>query len=263
MARRLAQFNGRGMRGLLVLLTVGTAALGWAPQAGATALTPGDVVVERDGSGGVEALTSSATPVYLNEFAPGGSLAATLALPTTTSGSNKPLVDSGTSTSDGQLTLSGNGECVLTVGYDAPLGLEKVSESGDKAYPRTVAIINKNGEINTTTALTNFANENNARSATSSECTQLWVGGNGTKTTGGVVYVAKPGEATGTQLAETDTNVRQVQVVDGQLYTSADPTKAPSVSIAKWGTGLPTTKGRRSPACPSKRPPKSPTGTAC
>ena len=191
-----------------------------------------------------EALTNASTPVYLNEFEPTGGLVTALALPTSASGSNKALLDSGTSTSDGQMTLSGNAECLLTVGYDAPAGIEKITESSDKTYPRTVAVINGKGEINTTTALTNFANENNARSATSSECKKLWVGGAGGKSTGGVVEAEVGASNERPQLDENDANVRQVEVVGGQLYASADPTKAPEVSIGKVGSGLPTTKGQ-------------------
>jgi|GEM_PF-1753011 len=223
----------------------------------ATPLTPGDVVVERDGNG-VSGLSNSAGPVFLNEFSPFGSLAAELALPTSKSGSNLPLLDSGTASSDGQLTLSGNGKCLLTTGYDAPLGLVKVTESPAKTYPRTVAVVNENGEINTTTGLTNFANENNARSATSSDCTKIWVGGGGTKTTGGVAYVSKPGETTGAQLSETVTNIRQVEAVDGQLYASADPTKGTGVNIATVGSGLPQAKTQTFTNLPFATAPEQP-----
>ena len=106
------------------------------------------------------------------------------------------MLDSGSATSDGVLTLSGNAQCVVMAGYDAPVGTEKITESNDKTDPRTVALVNEKGEINTTTALTNFANENNPRSATSSECTKIWVGGNGNKTTGGVNF-AKLGRNNG------------------------------------------------------------------
>jgi hypothetical protein len=235
-----SSLGGRSIRHLLVLSAVSATCLLGSSQALASSLTPGDVVVERDGSGGLEALTSSATPVYLNEFAPNGSPVTALALPTSASGSNKPLLDSGTAPSDGLLTLSGNGECLLTVGYDAVAGTEKVGETPDKTFPRTVAVINGSGAINTTTALTDFANANNARSATSSDCKKIWVGGNGNKGTGGVVE-AELGASIGVQLDESATNLRQVEVVDGQLYTSADPTKAPGISIAKVGSGLPST----------------------
>lgn len=228
---------GRG-RVTFALLASIAAALGGAAQASATSLTPGDVVVERDGNGS-GALSNAAGPVFLDEFSPGGLHVAELALPTSTNGMNKPLLDSGSATSDGLITLSGNGECVLMIGYDAPLGTEHVTESKD-SDPRVIAVVKENGEINTSTALTDFANENNARSATSQECKKLYAGGNGTRTTGGVL-VTEVGKSTGTQLDEDITNLRQVEVAGGQLYASADPTKAGKISIAKVGTGLPTT----------------------
>ena len=72
-----------------MLLAATAAVFGCAAQASATSLTPGDVVVERDGNGGTEALTNASTPVYLNEFEPTGGLVTALALPTSVSGSNK------------------------------------------------------------------------------------------------------------------------------------------------------------------------------
>ena len=255
MTRGFAQLNGGGRRGLLVLLAASAAALAWAPQAGATSLTPGDVVVERDGNGGVEALTSSATPVHLDEFGPLGGLAASLALPTEVSGSNKPLLDSGGATSDGDLTLSGNGECLLTVGIDAKPGTTHVLETKDTSNPRVVAVVNGKGEINTETALTNFANENNPRSATSENCKKLWVGGDGTKTTGGVLFT-ELAKTTGTQLNE-DKNVRQVEVADNQLYVSADPEKEP-ITVATVGSGLPETTKTPITNLPFATPPEEP-----
>ena len=251
--------SGRGTRRALVLLVTVASVLSCAAQASATSFTPGDVMVERDDNGGVEALTSSATPVYLDEFEPTGGFVTALALPTSASGSNEPLLDSGSATSDGELTLSENGQCVVMAGYDAPLGTEHITESNDKTDPRTIAVINGSGEINTTTALTNFANEGNTRGATSSECKKLWVGGNGTKTSGGIVE-AEVGASTGTQLDEADTNIREVEAVDGQLYASADPTKAPETSIATVGSGLPTTNGQTITNLPFETAPEEPYG---
>ncbi len=252
--------KGRGVRSLLALFVATAAALAFAATAFATSLTPGDVVVERDGTG-TEALPAggAAVPVFLDEFEAGGAHVAELALPTSKSGSNFPLVDSGGASSDGLITLSGNQACVLMAGYDAPLGLEKVTESKAKEDPRVVAVINGKGEINTTTALENADNENNARSATSQECTKLWIGGNGTKTTGGVVYAtvgAKKSE--GVQLDESITNLRQVEVVDGQLYVSGNPEKAGHTTIAKVGSGLPTTSKQTITNLPFETSPEEP-----
>ncbi len=241
MTRRFSVLSTSTVRGLLVVLIAGLAALACATSALAS-LTPGDVVVERDGNGGVEALTSSATPVHLDEFGPLGGLAESIALPTTESAPNKPFTDSGGATSDGGLTLSTNGECLVTVGIDAKVGTAHVLETKDTTNPRVVAVVNGAGTVNTETALTNFANENNPRGAASSECKKLWVSGDGTKTTGGVLATTL-GAKEGTQLNE-DKNVRDVAIADGQLYVSADPTVAGDVNIATVGSGLPTTKGQ-------------------
>jgi hypothetical protein len=218
-------------------------------SARASGLTAGDVVVLRDGNGGVESITSSAMPVHLDEFGPLGGLAESIALPTVENeggAGNKPFTDSGSAGSDGMLTLSANGGCLLAVGYKAktaPPATSKVTETKAKEFPRVVAVVNGKGEVNTTTALTNFANENNARSATSTDCKKLWVGGNGTKTTGGVL-ATELGKTEGTQLNEPDHNARQVEIVGGQLYMSADPTKNPDkITIGTVGSGLPTAKG--------------------
>ena len=73
MTRRFSVSSASTVRALIAVFAVGLAVLACAASALAS-LTPGDVVVERDGNGGVEALTSSATPVHLDEFGPVGGL---------------------------------------------------------------------------------------------------------------------------------------------------------------------------------------------
>jgi len=224
------------------LLIVLTLAYGLAVHAQAAMATPGltagDVVIYRVGTG-AGALSSSATPVFLDEFEPSGKLVESIALPTTASGPNKSLLASGSAGSEGLLTLSADSNYLMATGYAAASGSAKVAETTSASVPRTVARVSSSGEINTTTALTDAASANNIRSATSSDGTKIWVGG----AAGGVRY-ATLGSSTSTSLNETDKNVREVSVVDGQLYTSADPTKAGAVTIATVGSGLPTTAGQ-------------------
>src|SRR6185295_20015486 len=68
------------------------------------ALTPGNVVVVRVGDGAA-ALAGTGTAVFLEEYTTAGSLVQTIAIPTTTSGANRRLVMTGTTTSEGILTL--------------------------------------------------------------------------------------------------------------------------------------------------------------
>jgi hypothetical protein len=202
-------------------------------HASSPTFTPGDVVVYRVGNGG--SLSSSAAPVFLDEYTPAGTLVQSVALPTAASGANKPLVASGSAASEGELTLSADGDYLMAAGYDTSVGTAGVSGSAAATIPRTVARVDANGAVDTSTALTDFADGNNPRSATSSDGTHIWVGG-----AAGGVRATTLGATTSTAVtSSTDKNVRQVSIFDGQLYASADPTKA-GVTIGTVGSGLPT-----------------------
>jgi hypothetical protein len=238
----IARHLGRTRRFVLALVSTAIALLATfcfvaacAAEAEATGFIAGDVVVYRVGNG-ASRLSSAATPVFLDEYSPSGVLVQSVALPTAASGSNKPLLASGSASSEGLLTLSADGNYLMAPGYDSAVGTAKVAETSATSVPRTIARVNAQDEVNTTTALTDFAEGNNPRSATSSDGTNIWVGG----AAGGVRYTTL-GSSTSTSLNTTDKNVREVSIVDGQLYTSADPTKAGSLTIATVGAGLPTT----------------------
>lgn len=243
----------------LLLLTVAMLALALvgAAQASATALTPGDVVVYRVGSGS-GALSSAAYPVFLDEYTPSGTFVESVALPTSTSGSTKPLVASGSASSEGLLTLSANGEYLIETGYDTAPGTTGVSSSTDTSVPRTLGRVSASGEINTTTALTDAGNENNPRGAASNDGKEFWWSGAGKKTSGGVHY-ATLGASTSTLMSSSITNARAVAIFGGQLYMSADPTReGEHVSVAAIGTGLPTTGGQATTNLPFATAPNEP-----
>ncbi|HTA36031.1 MAG TPA: hypothetical protein VK761_04895, partial [Solirubrobacteraceae bacterium] len=224
MSRTLAVPKNRSwFRPLLLAAVVGALAMIAAAQAQASSLTPGDVVVYRVGTG-TGALSSSAFPVFLNEYAPNGTLVESVALPTSTSGSNKPLLASGSGSSEGLLTLSGNGEYLIESGYDATVGTAKISETSDTSDPRVIGRVSASGEIDTSTALTDVGNANNPRGAASSDGKNLYWSGAGKSTSGGV-HFATLGASTSTLLSTSDTNARAVEIYNGQLYTSSDPTK--------------------------------------
>ena len=95
--------------------------------------------------------------------------------------------------------------------------------------------------INTETALTDFADKNNPRSATSSDGTKIWVGG----AAGGARFTELK-KTTSTSLNSLVVNVRQLAIFNKQLYASADPTKngTSGFTIATVGSGLPTSGGQ-------------------
>src|SRR5262245_28648646 len=85
------------------------------------AFTPDDLVIYRVGDGST-VLTNTGNPVCLDEYTTTGTLVQSIALPTTASGSNNPLIASGTATTEGMLTLSADGQYLILTGYDRPLG---------------------------------------------------------------------------------------------------------------------------------------------
>jgi hypothetical protein len=235
--------------GAAALIAIGT---GSGSAATAAAFTPGDIVVYRVGDGGT-ALSGTSAPVFLDEYSPDGTLVRSVPMPSTASGSDKPLVASGSASSEGLLTLSADGRYLIAPGYDAAVGTAKIASTDSVSVPRTVARVDGSGDVDTSTALSDFATGNNPRSATSSNGTDLWVGG----AAGGPRY-ATLGSSTSTELdSGTYKNVRQVSVVDGQLYASADPTKA-GLTIGTVGSGLPIATGQAVTNLPFATPPGDP-----
>ena len=203
----------------------------------AAPFTAGNVVVYRVGDG-VAALVNTGNAVFLDEYTPAGALVQSVALPTTTGGANHPLVASGTATSEGQLTRSADGQYLLLTGYGSTLpAASSLAASAAASVPRVVGRVKFDGSINTATALTDFSDANNPRSAASTNGTDIWVGGG----TGGVRY-ATLGSTTSTQLSTDLANIRQVLVANSQLYISTQ--SGATLRIATVGGGTPTTAGQ-------------------
>jgi hypothetical protein len=145
-----------------------TAVAGATAARAATTFAPGDVVVYRVGTGS-GALGSGGTAVFLDEYTPSGTLVQSVPLSNAASGSNKPLVASGWAASEGLLTLSADGRYLVATGYDAALGTSKVGSAAAATTPRTVALVDGQGTVNSSTALTDVADGNNVRSAVSAD----------------------------------------------------------------------------------------------
>lgn len=216
------------------VLVAGIGANAAPARAASAAFTAGDVVVYRVGDGS-STLSGSGSPVSLDEYSPSGAPLASVPLPTAAAGAENPLVASGSASSEGGLTLSADGRYLVATGYDTAVGTSGLSSSAAATLPRTIATVDAAGNVDSSTALTDFSDGNNPRSAVSADGSEFWVGG----AAGGVRY-ATLGASTSTPLvSSTYKNVRQLEIVGGRLYTSADPTKA-GVTVATVGSGLPT-----------------------
>jgi hypothetical protein len=188
--------------------------------------------VVRVGTGA--ALTSAATAVFVEEYTQSGLLVGTLTLPTAVSGSNRILTMSGTASSEGGMSLSGDGHYVALAGYDAATGTATVATTAVATFNRIAGRIDASGTINTTTRFTTGFDLNNIRGAATNDGTGFWAGGAGSATKG-VWYLAL-GASGGTQL-NSAIATNWPTVVAGQLYCSS----AKSPNVFTVGTGLQTT----------------------
>ena len=206
-----------------------------APPVPAAAFIAGNIVAYRVGTGAA-ALTSAATAVFLDEFTAGGGLVQSIALPTTDNGLNQTLTASGTATSEGLLTRSADGRYLILTGYDAATGTAAVNGTTSAAVQRVVGRVDINGVVDTTTTLGTAFSGGNVRGAASLDGTSFWATGSVT----GVVNAAF-GATTSTVVSSTVTNLRSIDIADGQLYTSSG---SGALRLGTVGTGTPTATGQ-------------------
>jgi hypothetical protein len=199
---------------------------------GQTNFTAGNLVIYRVGTGSA-ALSSAGTAIFLDEYDGSGTLVQSVALPTSTSGSNSLICASGTATSEGLLTRSPNGLYLTFTGYAAATGTTSIAGTASATVPRVVGIIDYQKNINTSTALTDFSTGNNIRSALYNG-TNLWVAG----TTG--ISITSLGATTITT-ALNAVNNRSLGIFGDQLYGSSSSS---TYRINTIGSGLPTTSGQ-------------------
>ena len=217
----------------------------------ASPITGGDLVVYQVGTGSA-ALTSASTAAFVDEYTTSGTPVQQIALPTAASGVNFPLTNSGTAASEGELTVSPNGQYVTVAGYDAAPGVSSIAGTSATNDPRVVGIIPvSTGVPDTSTTLGSTAfSGNNPRSAITTNGTSIWAGGaGGTESTQGGVWYTTDGSSTSTLLV--GGNQRQVGVYNGQLYIGSGSGTAPAViGVSAVGSGLPTTTGQTTSVIP-------------
>ena len=224
-----------------------------------------------DGSGRVG--DNQASPIVLRDVTTSGAFVGQMTLPQTsfvdaTGRSNSAISGEYGSSSEGTLQRSADGRLLTLMGYGVNAAAFNAATTGAVnaygtqalaqttsvtggsaiAVPRVVAAVDASGTVDTRTAIYNFANTNNPRSATTVDGTAFYVAGQGVKgdTTQGVQYV-RDGASSGT-VVNSATDARTATIANGQLYVSADSkqtgatgTSKGSAEIAVYGTGLPTT----------------------
>lgn len=205
-------------------------------QALAAPYSSGNLLIYRVGDGSAP-LSAAATAVFLDEYTPAGALVQSVAVPTSISGSNLSLVATGNNISEGMISRSVDGACVLFTGYNAAVGTASVSTTNAAATGRVIGVAYANGSIDTSSSMPNFST-GSIRTAASTDCNDLWAAGSND----GVRYVTRGSVgAAATQISGGSTNNRQLNVFGGQLYVT---TASGALRLATVGTGTPTTSGQ-------------------
>lgn len=202
--------------------------------------TGGNLVVYRVGDGST-ALTNAAAPVFLDEFTPAGTKVQSLALPTTASGDAAALTAAGLSRSEGLLATSGDGAFLAVTGYDAPVGTlgpaagtatsSSLANTDTTSVPRTVAVVDGDGTIDTSTTISGATAPKIIRSAVT-DGSRVWVtGGNGG------ISTTQIGSGTVSTVAGTaDSNFTALSIQGGQLWAAG----VLANRLAAVGTGTPS-----------------------
>ena len=206
--------------------------------------TAGNITVLKIGNGSSASLTSISYAEYIAEYTPSGTLVQTIAIPNTTAGARS--TESGSATSDGDLSLSGDGRYITFGGYDAAAGTTGVVSSSGTA--RMITQLDNSTNVTfpatlSSTATTGFYQSNNLRSVTTNDGTGYYTAGTGTN--GGINYIpfgttnATTASAGVAQLNTSATNMRTVRIFYNQLYgnSSSGSYKDPFTI----GSGIPST----------------------
>ena len=239
-------------RFVLFSATLSGLALAAAP-AMAGPFTAGNIVAYRvynSSTGGIS--TTAGNAVYLDEYAPDGTLVQSIAMPTAFGSAplTNPLTASSTG-SEGLLNRTVDGTCLTVPGYAATPGTTYTNSGGSAVFNtpttgngayRVVGFVDNNGNVDTSTtlAIKAFAGSN-FRGAISDSCGHVWTSGNGTGASNyGIWYASKGASGAATQILTTAVN-SQGMAIDGsgQLYASFS-----SANFDAIGTGLPTTTGQ-------------------
>jgi len=201
------------------------------------AFTVGDLIVTQTGdTGSSKALSSKGTASFLEEYSTSGTLVQQLALPTTASGLNNPLTIGGTAASEGELSLSENGQYLVVAGYDVGVG-------GTTQGMSTIGLVDSFGNFNTSTT-TNALSGNNTRGATSVDGNEVWV-------TGPVGLVYAPIGSSGTNI-DNNVNLRALAIVPAsisptgvnELFASSNKT---DLGVLQFTPALPVAATKKGP----------------
>jgi uncharacterized protein YcnI len=203
-----------------------------------TPFTPGNIVVVRVGDG-VSTLSFESARINLVEMTTTGTVVQTIPLPysaATVTGSNNKICVQGSSSNEGNLTLSGDGNYFVLSGYNSDEGVSQISTAAN--VKRVICRIAMDGTWDTKTLMDITNSTGNTRCAATNDGTGFWLVGS----TLGVRYTpyASTGAAgTTTVVSNTATNLRSIQAFGGNLIVgiTSGTVRAGTISAFPTTTG--------------------------
>jgi hypothetical protein len=172
-----------------ILTTVSAAGLlAMAPLvAQAGAFTPGNLVVERLGDG-TQTLATTGNTMFMDEFTPGGTAVQSIQIDNSDSSA---LIDDGTASTGGAITLSPNGQLLCFPGYNTTQPyIGSLSASASSSVPRAVGTVDANGNSQLAANSTSLYSGTTIRGATTDGNGNFWTsGGSVSGGGGGICYL--------------------------------------------------------------------------
>lgn len=152
-----------------------------------------------------------------------------------------PLTVAGTTTTSAQLNLSPDKQYLTVTGYTAPLGILNTTARVSSTYPKVIAMLDYQANLNTSTTINDAYEADNLRSAVTTDGTKLWTAG-ASSSVQGIRYTTKGTVNTSTGVTtSTVPNVRYVNITNSQIYVSSNSTSSGNFTgINKVGNGLQT-----------------------
>jgi hypothetical protein len=197
-----------------------------APQ---TAFYSSNLVVLRVGDG-EQALTNSGNTLFLDQFSSNGGYVSTMALPDS---GPSALVISGVASSEGYMTLSGDGRLLAVAGYNTDRGVlaTSLSSSDSSTVPRLIGTIDGAGNYSAAASTSVQYSTDNIRSGATDGSNNFW----GAGSADGTWYFGNTGTAATVQSSVA--NCRVVNVMNGSLFFSTQSGSGGLYTLA----GLPET----------------------
>jgi hypothetical protein len=148
---------------------------------------------------------------------------------------------SGSASSEGCLTLSGDGHYLAVAGYAANLGATSTSGGIKGTLSNRVAgLIDVAGNVNTTTLFNTADSGDNVRSAVTLDGIDIWISGAAMVNANGGIWYNQRGATTGEMhVVATPNNTRCLGIFGNQLYGSAST--GTYTNVFQIGFGTPTT----------------------